>query len=167
METMNLSRFQIINPNQMQAPGKCAVCGKFSTGTYIDFGMELDFYGVVYICVEDCFQELANLQEYYSPGQHKMLMAELQDKRDELNDAYDKIEAYENALDGLRRAGYVTSVGSSDVVDAEQSVEVEGPDDQKSDATESGSVESSDESGHSDLLHDDSIKAILGAAYDL
>lgn len=166
-ETVNLSRFRIIKPYEMIAPAKCAVCGKFSTGTYVDFGLELDFYGVVYICVEDCFLELANLQGYHSPGQHKMAMAELEDKRQELNNAYDKIEALENALDGLRRAGYVNSVCSSDAMDAEQSAEIEGSDDPGTSDSEQGSSEQTDESGRPNLFHDDSISELLGNEFDL
>jgi len=167
VETQNLSRFRIVKPTEMMAPCKCAVCGKFSTGTYIDFGLELDFYGVVYICVEDCFTELANLQDYHSPGQHKMVMGELACKRDELNIAQDRIEALEYALDGLRRVGDFSPSSSSNAVDVEQSTQVEGSAEQGVDETEHGFVESTDEQGRPDVLHDDSIKDILGSAYDI
>lgn len=50
------SRFRVSNsPDEM--PGHCIVCGASDNDRqYIDFGMSLDFYGVVYFCTH-CFAE--------------------------------------------------------------------------------------------------------------
>lgn len=165
--TETLGRFHILKPTQLVGPGKCAVCGKFSGDHFIDFGLELDFYGVVYICVSDCFREMANLQEYFSPNQHKMALAELADKRDELNTALDKIEVLENVIYGLRSLGDSSASSSSDVVVVEQPVEIQGPDNTKPAKSAKRSDESVDERGSTDLLNDDSLAEFLGADIDL
>ena len=43
------SRFQVLD-RPMQLPGTCSVCGN-PDGQVIDFGLSLDFYGCVYICI--------------------------------------------------------------------------------------------------------------------
>jgi len=43
------SRFQVLD-RPMQPPGTCSVCGN-PDGQVIDFGLSLDFYGCVYICI--------------------------------------------------------------------------------------------------------------------
>lgn len=44
-------RFQVLN-RPMANPGKCCVCGAVNKPV-VDFGLSLDWYGAVYICVED------------------------------------------------------------------------------------------------------------------
>lgn len=44
-------RFQILN-RPMALPAKCCVCGAVNKPV-LDFGLSLDWYGAVYICVED------------------------------------------------------------------------------------------------------------------
>jgi hypothetical protein len=44
-------RFQLVD-RPLAAPGKCAVCGAVDRPV-LDFGFDLDDYGVVYICVDD------------------------------------------------------------------------------------------------------------------
>lgn len=165
--TETLSRFHILKPTELVGPGKCAVCGKFSGDHFVDFGLELDFYGVVYICVSDCFVEMANLQGYFSPNQHKMALAELADKRDELNAALDKIEVLENVVDGFRRLGDLSVTSSSDAVVTEQPTKGERSDDSKPAKATKRLNESTDERGSTDLLHDDSLAEFLGPDIDL
>lgn len=66
-----LSKFQVVKDHQLISPGKCTGCGKIS-GDFVDIGLELDFYGVVYFCVS-CIVEIANQLEYYSPAQQKII----------------------------------------------------------------------------------------------
>ncbi len=71
VQYQQLCKFQVVKDNQLIAPGKCAGCGKIS-GDFVDIGLELDFYGVVYICVS-CMVEVANQLQYYSPVQQKII----------------------------------------------------------------------------------------------
>lgn len=165
-----LSRFRIVNSNQMIAPGKCAVCGAFSHGTFIDFGFELDYYGVVYICIENCFKELANLQDYYSPAQHKMAMAELEAKRFELNEALDKIEILERIVNDLRNIGYDNPTPVSNPVPQPsnpQPVAVPTGVMPKSAKPKSRSAKPANEQGHPGVLTNDELEGLIGPGFSI
>jgi hypothetical protein len=52
-----VSRFQIVEANQLQLPHRCATCGAFSSDggrKYVTFDLWVEFYGNVYICTY-CF----------------------------------------------------------------------------------------------------------------
>lgn len=51
------SRFQIY-ASPLVSPGKCAVCGAVNQPV-IDFGLNIDFYGAVMLCVTNCLPEAA------------------------------------------------------------------------------------------------------------
>lgn len=55
MTAQTSSRFKILE-RPLVAPGKCAVCGA-ADKPVVDFGFDLDWYGVVYFCVE-CLTEI-------------------------------------------------------------------------------------------------------------
>lgn len=57
MTNTTLGRFQVLSINELTFPHKCATCGSFSGDNgkqYIDFGLFVEYYGNVYICIE-CF----------------------------------------------------------------------------------------------------------------
>lgn len=47
-----LAKLQLIKGTPPCQPGKCAICGNCGdeNSEFLDFGLELDFYGVVYFC---------------------------------------------------------------------------------------------------------------------
>jgi hypothetical protein len=51
LEMLRMSKYQISNV-PMYKPGKCANCGssKDDGREYVDFGLEIDFYGTVFLC---------------------------------------------------------------------------------------------------------------------
>lgn len=57
-ESVINGRFQFLDRPSV-LPGKCAVCGSVERPV-VDFGMQLDFYGAVLLCV-DCIKEAASL----------------------------------------------------------------------------------------------------------
>lgn len=57
MSAQTHSRFKIVE-RPFAAPGKCAVCGA-TEKPVVDFGFDLDWYGVVYFCL-DCLTEVAS-----------------------------------------------------------------------------------------------------------
>lgn len=92
-----MSRFQVIQGNPPNLPHQCAVCGSIN-GSFIDFGLDLEFYGTVYLCLENCILQLANELGYSSPAQHALSVEMnklLQKKSDEL---LAENEALRNAL---------------------------------------------------------------------
>lgn len=165
---MNLGRFKVIEANQMLAPGKCAGCGGFTKRRFVDFGLELDFYGVVYLCLEVCFTEVANKLGFLSPVQTQELKLKLEmvsGEREALIINLEQLEAVRDAIDGYRSGSNDASVyhaignlqpvhqGSSD-----QGVEAEGSVDSGSEAGQSGSPESIDVGGSPDVRDDDSLE---------
>lgn len=84
------------------APGKCVVCG-YSGGkdederTFIDFGFDLDYYGVVYFC-SGCMTEIANVLGFYDHEQWGALVKENLFLADSLETARDERNAATNAL---------------------------------------------------------------------
>ncbi|SRR6266498_425763 len=64
--TNSVDRFQILEANQLMFPHKCSVCGGFSDKSgnkerkFIDFGLDIEFYGKVYICTE-CFSSATSI----------------------------------------------------------------------------------------------------------
>ena len=94
--TSQLSRIQIVDAPPA-APGHCAICGT-TQGPMVDFGMNMEFYGVIYFCVESCLVELANSFDYHSPRQWKMIMNQVEDQRRELQELRDQNEKMSHAL---------------------------------------------------------------------
>lgn len=56
MTAQTSSRFKVLE-RPFVAPGKCAVCGAVDKPV-VDFGFDLDWYGVVYFCL-DCMTEIS------------------------------------------------------------------------------------------------------------
>lgn len=149
--TQSLSRFQIIEGNPPNLPHQCAVCGSIN-GTFIDFQLDLEFYGTVYFCVGQCFTQLANELGYRSPAQHHVVLDKVNDLREQLNAALDKIEGLQNAVAALRNigAGSPESSGASgpERVPAKKTK-------REPDKDESRPDESSTEPGSTDVFDND------------
>jgi hypothetical protein len=105
MINSTLGRFKIISGYLPVLPHKCAVCGTSEKGDYFDFGLDLDYYGTVYICLMNCFREAANCIDYYSPAQHGLALERIEQLRDANNKLIDENEELRNALGSLDRAG--------------------------------------------------------------
>lgn len=162
----NLGRFQVLTYNQLIAPGKCAGCGGFNAkARYIDFGLELDFYGVVYLCLDVCFTEVANQIGFISPEQALRLKAVADSQRGHIDVLQNKLSALEsvrNAMDSYLSVDPDSVVGSGSSVDihsggGETGAETEGPVDPGIEAGQSGPVEPVDVDGLTSILDDDSV----------
>lgn len=84
--TVNVSgRFHVLD-QPYASPSKCAFCslGHNQDGTvqFIDTTLDLDFYGVVYIC-SNCLTEIANSLGYIAPERYVELRQSYQDIYDE------------------------------------------------------------------------------------
>ncbi len=168
----NLGRFQVLNHNQLIAPGKCAGCGGFTDRHFIDFGLELDFYGVVYLCLETCFTEVANQIGFISPKQAEILKNQVRVSNEAGAILLTKLEALENVSDAM--ASYLrinphlaSSSGDSGTVHQSSSTEgakAEGSPDPGSqggqstpDGGEQRTPEPSNESGSQHIRNDDGV----------
>ena len=146
-------RVKIVDQNSLVLPGKCALCGGHE-GNFIDIGLDLDFYGVVYFCVENCFREIANAFDYHSPRQWKMVMAGYEDMKEKFNNLLDQNEELKNALDSLTKFNSLPSPPSL-VEHLAMEISSESKPDKQ------GSDEQIDEQGSTDVQYDDSLDEFL------
>ena len=170
----SLGRFQVLDHNQLIAPGKCAGCGGFTDRHFIDFGLELDFYGVVYLCLENCFTEVANQIGFISPIQAAELQAELKSYQGHFDVLQNKLKALEgirDAIDGYRSGSNDASVyhaigdlqsvpesGSTEGTKAEGSPDSGSQGGQSTlDGGEQRTSESPNESGSQHIRNDDGV----------
>jgi hypothetical protein len=167
--TNTLGRFKIISGNPPVLPHKCAVCGTSEKGDYFDFGLDLDFYGTVYLCLKNCFIEAANCIDYYSPAQHGLALERIEQLRDVNNKLIDENEELRNALGSLDRAGLtgkhhfrpVPIITEELQTKPEFELSVEPTDDTRPEETEPGPTQQTNEQRPADLQRDDSIDELL------
>ena len=106
------ARMQVLDV-PVAAPGKCVVCGfggREDDRKYIDFGFDLDYYGVVYFC-SSCFTEVAGQLGYISESKWTAIVKEnmlLSDQCEEMRRERDgSINALRTYLNGGSVVGAV------------------------------------------------------------
>lgn len=162
-----MGRFKIIYGNPPVLPNKCAVCGSVN-GSFLDFGLDLDFYGTVYLCLENCFVEAANSIDYYSPAQHKVALERVEQFRKENNRLQDIVEAYKNVVGSITdintaSAAIINLNPTPTVTDEEPEQEPETvvtiePEPKR---PEPGSIKPVNEQRPTDVQRDDSLDSLL------
>ena len=163
----SLSRFQIVEGNPPHLPHKCSVCGSIS-GTFIDFGLDLEFYGTVYLCVDNCIKQLTHELGYATPKQRALYQESESRLRKENNDLRDRLDVMEHGMAALRRIdSYRTDDGGSTgnpgmANNQEGSSQPDGDD--GATATEYGSHKQDSERRSPDVLSDDGISSLFGSA---
>ena len=113
LEMLNMSKYRRLAVPDF-APGKCANCGSSRTNDreYLDFGLQVDWYGTVYLC-SLCIADMAKTLGLYAAmedereklklgindfaDRHRGLLIE----HDNLKKDYQKLLA-EKSVDGLR-----------------------------------------------------------------
>ncbi len=171
--TTGVGRFNVLTHSQLIAPGKCAGWGGYrETDHYIDFGLELDFYGVVYLCLEVCFIEVANQLGFLSPNQAESQEARIESYRGHTEVLQGKLTALENVRDAIADYRSVDPLASLDRRDSgavhsgsgDEGTQGEGQSDSGSqggqqgpDGAQSGSPQSSDVAGSPDVRDPDGV----------
>jgi len=122
-----------ISEHANAAPNKCANCsfsgyepGRF----FVDFGVDLEFYGTIYLCT-NCFAECANIIGWISPAEADQLKsrdAELTAEVERLREFENKYVSIASYFDDADRSGgnlpgfdtdsdSSVTMGSEDVLD--------------------------------------------------
>lgn len=172
MHKLTTDRVQIIHGTPPAQPGKCVMCGT-TEGPFIDIGFDVEFYGVVYWCFNNCFKEIANVLEYYAPDQvesikHQYDLLVLHNK-----DLYKENAELRDALDCLINASKFAAARPGVLTNSENIIEPVSEDAGISDTDtiedkpkpskrKRGSVKQTDESGSSNIQHNDSLTELLG-----
>lgn len=123
------SRFQLVDSPAL--PGKCAVCGYSASGEsepsdrrrYIDFGMDLDYYGAVVICTT-CIEEVATGMGYILPERADEIINESERVKSENARLGAAVEVVNGLADVLIAGGWVTFRDDSDAVPGEPILKV-------------------------------------------
>ena len=126
-----MSKYRILDMPNSQ-PGKCANCGasKVDGRKYIDFGLEVEWYGTVHIC-SLCLIDIAGAAGLFEELENKLLQIELANSAyEELRDqgvelhgtvvqTFKEFEEYYARLHSLRVADNPDSDSNLDSVETE------------------------------------------------
>lgn len=164
----NLGRIQLIHGSPPALPGKCVVCGAVQCDNgFVDTGWEIDFYGVVYFCA-NCIREVLAVVGFLPVDSFKELTRRLLEQRAKVEALQIENEELRRGLDSLASIGWGTISGSDsdssgDSIDEIESESVKEPEPVNSKPTDrkTRSTKQTNESGHSDVRDDDSIKQIF------
>lgn len=160
-----LGRFQIIEGAATIAPGKCTICGT-TQGPFVDFGFELDFYGVVYFCLNSCVVELCNLLAFVPPAKWAAideLNEHLRDENARLFNENERLRDVIATLQHISSARTIDPVNNIPNTAVEESATDTDVSDNNTDKPNSRSKrakqrlnEQDNESGPTDIQHNDS-----------
>jgi hypothetical protein len=81
LEMLRMSKYIIVDVPRMQ-PGKCANCGasKNDGRKYVDFGLQVDWYGTVYLC-GTCLHDVSNEMGLFNEIEQKLSLVIDMDER--------------------------------------------------------------------------------------
>lgn len=93
LEMLRMSKYRILNVPDVQ-PGKCANCGssKPDGRSYVDFGLDVAWYGTVFIC-SLCLLDIARNAKLFEEVENELSFAnELLEERQALLDQGERLE---------------------------------------------------------------------------
>lgn len=155
-EMLRMSKYRILDVPDMK-PGKCANCGssKNDGRKYIDFGLDVDWYGIVYICGM-CLNDIARAMGLFVEVEKKLKtvtsgleeISSLEGRGKELEEkvlsTFEEVREYFDYLHSLRNDNVPNSNPSLD-----SSEESSKP---GTDSTKQGTTKSSSSGGSEGLL---------------
>jgi hypothetical protein len=125
LEMLRMSKYRILQMPD-QKPSKCANCGstKVDGRKYVDFGLEVDFFGIVFLC-EYCLEDIAKNMGLYTAHDktiqnliksNEKLKAQII-QGNEFEEKFSKMAGeVKEYFDGLRPTSYVEPVnGNNDL----------------------------------------------------
>ena len=165
MTNSALDKVQLIKGTPPCQPGQCSVCGNCGDqdSEFLDIGLELDFYGVVYFCGTCLYGTILSALDLVTQEKHEEVTSKLLDQ--ELQNTALKLDIQElrGIIESLtNNHGFGSSDSRSSATDKQSTVaaqpESPKPTSSKSTATKSRSAKSTNESGSTDVRVDDSTK---------
>lgn len=159
----SVGKFQIIEGYLPISPNKCMACGSFH-GTFIDFGLNDDWYGAVYFC-SDCVSDMATQLGYASPSQRRALISSNQIHLEKRHQLEEELKRYKDAVDALGTIGIHALHPNSDSTSTLEVISNQREEqltlDFESSGDEQGSVESNDVKGLASVRNNDSLDEFL------
>lgn len=156
-----LDRMQFIDASSAVLPQACIGCKGFS-GRFLDTGLDIDYYGVVYFC-DVCLISIIMRLGYIPVDQREALQFECQDLQKQLNALIEenrKLRDAINLLTDLRDSNNSDSGGDTDVPIHKKPEPKSSPSKGNS-SRKAGSSKQADEQGSTDVLNDDDITKLF------
>lgn len=158
-----VGKFQIIEGYLPISPNKCMACGSFH-GTFIDFGLNDDWYGAVYFC-SACVTDMASQLGYVSSNEKDKFIAKIDEYVEKIKELEKEKDVYKNAVAALESfmrgnsdAGTI-SVTPVEVIQTPVTEQLSI--DFESSGDEQRSVEQDDVKGSSSVRDDDSLDQFI------
>lgn len=157
--TTELGRVRLITGTPPCSPGTCVVCGTpgDSDSKFVDFGFDIDFYGVVYFC-EVCIKEVMHVLDFVPTELYEDICNDLFIAGNRIEDLEVENRNLKNAIRSLRDLDLVdssTSVKQSDVVESTTETK---PVSKSTNAAKPRSSKSTNESRSPSVRNNDSAK---------
>lgn len=160
--TTKLGRVQLVNGTPQMAPGKCVICGTSgnSESQFIDTGWDIDFYGVVYFCL-NCIREAAAVLSMMPVENYEALVNSYNELDFKYSALSDENESLRNVISSLRSYGFDSGSSESDSHSSKPPVdekpEATKPSSGKTTPAKSRSTKQTDVSGSPNVRFNDSI----------
>lgn len=155
LEMLAMSKYRILAIPDVK-PHKCANCGstKIDDRKYVDFGLEVDWYGAVMLCTH-CLKDIANTAGLFTKLEMKILDLELKNKDiQQLQEQGARLHENVAKLGEEFKNYYVSlySLGDDPSPDNSSNMESDPPAvEQSTDITESATTKSSASSGRKNI----------------
>jgi hypothetical protein len=109
-----LGRVRLVKGTPPCAPGKCVLCGDCGNkdSEFIDFGFELDFYGVIYFC-QTCIIEISSVLDFVPKKQLEEVKDNLARATFALDAMTAQVEELSSVINSLKRFDVILGDSSS------------------------------------------------------
>jgi hypothetical protein len=161
--TNTLGRVQLVTGTPQCLPAKCVICGTpgDKDSKFIDTGWDIDFYGVVYFCM-NCIVEAASVLDFVPVDQLLLVKDKLEQEEFKREALEKENEELRNAINSLNRAGFSTDTSrvdiDSDQISLDETTKETGSSNRKPTAAKSRSTKQTNESRSANVRNNDSSK---------
>ena len=159
----SVGKFQVIKGYLPVSPSKCMGCGAYH-GTFIDFGLNDDWYGAVYFCY-DCVRGMATEFGFVSGDEKVKFVTKIEEYVEKIKELEKEKEKYKNALAALDSFMSSTTVVNPDNGSDVEVIPDKGAEQPKSDSKsarrEKRSSKQNDVEGSSSVSNDDGLDQFI------
>lgn len=103
--TVQTGRF-VLTTSPAAAPACCFICNSTNRKLFIDLGFSMEYYGAVYMCVDQCLREFATLAGFLPPSETFSLKENYSFLQRKYDAALDHCLALEDLVAAFQCAGY-------------------------------------------------------------
>lgn len=156
--TYSLDRIRLTTGTPVCAPGKCVICGTCGEPhtKFIDFGFDIDYYGVVYFC-ENCILQVLTILDFVPSDELRRVEGRLKEYEFMYEAVKAKFEELSNVIKLIRDIDIIPHL-NTEQLDVVEIVPEGKSDSGKTVSAKSGSVKQTTKSRSSNVRDNDSTK---------